>query len=44
MEDASVYTAQRDDLLRSLGEQSDTLAQLAEAELAAMDLPHALRV
>ena len=31
------------DLLRTLSEQSDTAAQVLEAELAGMDLPHALK-
>ena len=35
--------ARRDDLLRTLSEQSDTAAQVLEAELAGMDLPHALK-
>ena len=38
-----MYTARRDDMLRALSEQCDTAAQLVEAELAAMDLPHALK-
>jgi len=42
LEDASVYYASRDDLLRQLGDEVESLDSTAEAELFAMGLPHAL--
>ena len=40
--EVSVYTARRDDLLRSLDEMREDAAQYVSGELASMDLPHAL--
>ena len=42
VQDASVYTASRDDMLRELNESVETVDGTMEAELSGMDLPHAL--
>jgi hypothetical protein len=39
LEEASVYTAQRDTVLRDLSEMAETRRQLADGELHSMDLP-----
>ena len=40
--EVSLYTARRDDLIRSLTERRDDAYQLLSGELTSMDLPHAL--
>lgn len=44
LQDASIYTAERDQMLRELAAMEQTAKQVAEAEMEGMDLPHALQV
>lgn len=44
LREASIYTARRDEMLREMAETAQMANQMAEAEMAGMDLPHALQV
>jgi len=43
LQEASIYTAQRDEMLREMADTAQTARQMAEAEMEGMDLPYALQ-